>query len=288
MLNANYKEQVLSDLNKVDKEYQKEFQKAIFDMERLQEQRERAVMVIKNVDAYVTQLANQPRGFETQIGTINSRCIRFLNEKNKIEKLEQQNRCAKELSEKFGTAGTLLGTGVMTLGPTAAMSVAMTFGTTSTGTAIASLSGAAATNAALAWLGGGTVATGGLGVAGGNAVVSLTGPVGWILGGVIVAGSLMAINSSNKEMAEQAEKSVRTIKKEINRIKKIDTRVLEWNGETKKLSNEISRCLLRLKNNHKKDYNNFTENEINELISLFNVTEVLSKKIGKTIQGEME
>ncbi len=41
-------------------------------------------------------------------------------------------------------------------GPAAAMAIATTFGTASTGTAIAdTLFGAAATNAALAWLGGG-------------------------------------------------------------------------------------------------------------------------------------
>lgn len=52
------------------------------------------------------------------------------------------------------------------------MAALATWGTASTGTAIAALSGAAATNASLAILGGGTVAAGGLGVAGGALVLS--------------------------------------------------------------------------------------------------------------------
>jgi len=46
-----------------------------------------------------------------------------------------------------------------------------TFGTASTGTAIAGLSGAAATNATLAWFGGGAIAAGGGGIAAGTAVI---------------------------------------------------------------------------------------------------------------------
>lgn len=56
--------------------------------------------------------------------------------------------------------------------PKILMTIAMTYGTASTGTAISTLSGAAATNAALAWLGGGSMATGGvlIGVVGGAVI----------------------------------------------------------------------------------------------------------------------
>jgi hypothetical protein len=52
------------------------------------------------------------------------------------------------------------------------MGIAYTFGTTSTGIAISSLSGAAATNASLAWLGGGALSAGGGGMAAGAALIS--------------------------------------------------------------------------------------------------------------------
>lgn len=73
-----------------------------------------------------------------------------------------------------GLAGSAASAGVMW--------AVMSYGTASTGTAIASLSGAAATNAALASLGGGTLASGGLGVAGGATV--LTGGAALVVIGV--------------------------------------------------------------------------------------------------------
>ena len=66
-------------------------------------------------------------------------------------------------------AGVTSGIAVASFAPSAAMWIATTFGTASTGTAISALSGAAATKAALAWLGGGALSSGGGGMAAGSA-----------------------------------------------------------------------------------------------------------------------
>ena len=89
---------------------------------------------------------------------------------------------------------------------------------------------------------------------------------------------------TNKEIAENAEKSITAIKKEIERIKEINVQVLSWNKETIALSTAITSHLRRISSKH--DYNTFSDDDMNELISLFNSTEVLSKLIGKTIKGE--
>lgn len=68
------------------------------------------------------------------------------------------------------TATTAIGAGA--LASYAILQTAIIFGTSSTGTAISTLSGAVATKAALAWLGGGAVSAGGWGVAGGGMVLS--------------------------------------------------------------------------------------------------------------------
>jgi hypothetical protein len=210
--------------------------------------------------------------------------VKFQDTCQEIRKLEA-NEAQKNVG-RFGIAGTLGGVGVATLGPTAAMSVAMTFGTASTGTAIASLSGAAATNAALAWLGGGAIAAGGAGMAAGETIVALTGPIGWALAGVSLAGSLIAVNMSNKEIARETEKSVAAIKKEMERIREIDAQVLGWNNETKNTSNVLMKRLNDIRSIRKSDYRMFSDEEINELISICNSAEVLSKLLGKTIEGK--
>ncbi|WP_455719726.1 hypothetical protein [Agathobacter sp.] len=284
MLNKDYKEQAIRDLQKIDMEYSSVFKKAISDMSRLQNTRTMSIRTIQYVEQYVVRLANKPRNFETKIGEIKVRYIKFQQACKEIQELETKNRQTAS-ANGFSLAGVLGGAGIATLGPTAAMSVAMTFGTASTGTAIASLSGAAATSAALAWLGGGAIATGGAGMAAGQAMVTLAGPVGWVIGGVSLAGSLLAINMSNKEIAEKTEKSIVTIKKEMERIREIDVQVLAWNEKTKKLSNGIMKQLNKIKSYRKIDCSMFSDDEMNELVILFNLTETLSKLIGNTIEG---
>lgn len=94
-------------------------------------------------------------------------------------------------------AGVATGAGVAAFGPSAAIALATTFGTTSTGIAISSLSGAASTTASLAWLGGGAVAAGGSGMAGGYALLALAGPVGCAIAGTSVA--LFSMNNAHTD-----------------------------------------------------------------------------------------
>ena len=261
MLNSDYRDAAARDLEKADAAYGAAFKKAAMDMERLHNSRLTAIRTIQHMERYIVALANRPRDFDRQLGEIRLRYVRFQDTCRQLREAEQRGQ---ETAVGFGMAGALGGAGVAALGPTAAMSVAMTFGTASTGTAIASLSGAAATNAALAWLGGGALAAGG--------------------GGVSLAGCLLAVNLSNQEIARRTEESVAAIKKEMERIKEIDAQVLCWNKETKALSNAIMNRLSHIRANRKRDYTAFTDDEMNELVSLFNSTEVLSRKIGETMK----
>lgn len=284
MLNNDYKDQAIRDLQKIDVKYTSIFKKTINDMNRLQQTRVISIRTIQYVEKYVITLANRPRNFETELGEIKVRYVKFQNACKEIEEITRK-QIEQGKTNLFGMAGTLGGVGLASFGPTAAMSVAMTFGTASTGTAIASLSGVAATNAALAWLGGGALAAGGARMVAGKTFLAMAGPIGWAIGGVSLVGSLIAVNLSNKEIAKKTEESIVAIKKEIERIKEIDAQVLSWNEETKKLSNAIMNRLNYIKSNRKRDFNMFSHDEMNELISIFNSAEVLSKLLGKTIQG---
>lgn len=283
MLNNGYKEQTIEDLNKINREYKQTFDKTVKDIVRLDRQRQLAVQVIKGMDIYVTTLAHKSREFETTIKTIQMRCAEYQDARNKVEKLEQKTEIINQVGRN-GVAGVLGGASIAAFAPNAALAIAMTFGTASTGTAIASLSGAAAMNAALAWLGGGALVAGGAGMAAGEAMLALTGPVGWVLAGTFAAGSLLAINKKNKEYAMELERSIVKIKKEKERIQEIDRQVLLWSEETKKMSNGISHGLNKLKSNRKTDCNLFSDDEMNDLTVLFNDTEILSKLIREKIE----
>ncbi len=143
-----------------------------------------------------------------------------LNEATDILNIsDAQLREWKDVSVKAGSiikdGVTGVGTGVLLGWGT--YGAAATFGTASTGTAIATLSGAAATNATLAFLGGSATAVGGGGIALGTTV----------LGGIVVIPALLVagglFDSSAKKMLNDAYSSFAEAKKasaELNSAEK--------------------------------------------------------------------
>ncbi|WP_262122522.1 hypothetical protein [Anaerococcus sp. Marseille-Q5996] len=140
------------------------------------------------------------------IRNVPSDILKYKNfEKAKSDWIKQAENIEKEYNNtlvkntRAAAAGAGLGISVVTLGPTAAMGVATTFGLASTGTAISALSGAAATNAALAWLGGGALVAGGGGMAAGNAFLAMAGPAGWAIAAISLAASGLLFWKNNKD-----------------------------------------------------------------------------------------
>lgn len=276
MLNEDYKKTAIMELEKANAKYMVVFKRAIDDMTRLFQSRQRAIRPILNIEAYINELANKPREYERKIGEIKIRYLEFNNRIDEIKKLDENERKV-HYNRGIGT-GILVGVGGAAFAPSATMAVAMTFGTASTGTAIASLSGVAATNAALAWLGGGALSAGGTGMIGGQALLTMAGPIGWAIGGVSVTGGVILKAFANRDIAKKAEDATGTIIRETERIKETNATVCSWNKETIKLSNELTKKLTIVR--RKKDYSLFTEDDKHELIIFMNMTEVLSKKLG--------
>jgi len=154
--------------------------------EDLYSKRQDSLRVIEDVERLVNSIARNPKSFEKEIQEITVHKEQF---KNTIEYGLEQRKALEKSAKSIG-AGVAAGTAVASMAPTAAMWVATTFGTASTGTAISALSGAAATNAAIAWLGGGALAAGGGGMAAGHALLALAGPIGWGVAGTSLAASV--------------------------------------------------------------------------------------------------
>lgn len=123
---------------------------------------------------------------------------------SRAKKIEEDG---KKIGKKLGkdVGGSLPFLGIGAFGPKAAMGLATTFGTASTGTAIADLSGAAATKAALAWLGGGAIASGGGGIAAGKIFLALLGSTAWILGGAFVVYGVINFIKAERERKKLEE-----------------------------------------------------------------------------------
>lgn len=280
MLNAGYKKEALKKCEEAGEKYKKEYKKTIEKSIELHEAKETAIKILKTVEVYINSLANKPREIAKVASEIEVRRRKIENE---IESLKLECKNADKAGTGVAGAGILAGAGVAAFGPTAAMGIATTFGTASTGTAIATLAGAAQTNAALAWLGGGALAAGGGGMSAGSAFLAMAGPVGWAIGGAALVGGGLLANSKNKKMAEKAEQQTKEIKNETNKLQKIKTKIEAEIKAIVPLNEGVTNTLKVLKNTKKSDYKSFTDTEKDYLMQLMNSSEALSKRIGVKI-----
>ena len=195
-----------------------------------------------------------------------------VNWKQQADKIEVDYKKASVKSASGAAAGVSAGVAVATLGPTAAMGIATTFGVASTGTAISTLSGAAATNAALAWLGGGALTAGGGGMAAGSAVLALAGPFGWGIAGVATAASMTLFfkSKSDKERLENIYTLIsnRDVKSYELATVELSERINRIKDESSKLVDAISKIAI-----FGTDYNAMSEAQQYELGSYVNLME---------------
>lgn len=245
--------------------------------------REKAVKVVKIIEERISKLANKPKEFETKLEEID---VEIQNFEDKQIAISQSIKEAELASGSTAATASLsaLGVTVATLGPTAAMGVATTFGVASTGTAISSLTGAAANSAALAWLGGGSVAAGGGGMAAGNAFLALAGPVGWGIAGVMLTASVGAgvvANRKNEEVAKEAIEEQKNVELLARQLKEKVIEVTELIELTEKQTEGIYFANLSLTG---MDYSLFTENEKYKAGNLVNSTLSLTAMINKEIK----
>ena len=236
---------------------------------------------LENIMNAFTCIRNIPSEYEAERIKAQEARSEWLQQAEKIE--EVYNTSMKK-NIGNGTAGAGVGVAVVTMGPTAAMGVATTFGVASTGTAISSLSGAAATNAALAWLGGGALAAGGGGMVAGEAFLALAGPVGWSIAGIAILASGIAIIKGKSEK----KKLINLFNAIGERDKKnYETAVVEMNERIRRMEEEIKRlndAFERIKT-FGVDYEKMTESQQYELGAYYNLVSAATRLIVSPIKG---
>ena len=245
--------------------------------------REEALKLVEFVEKRINQLANTPKEFKVELQKIEFERKKFNAKQQEIKRAELE---AKTAAGGSGTGATLsaLGVAIATMGPTAAMSIATTFGVASTGTAISTLSGAAATNAALAWLGGGALAAGGGGMSAGSAFLALAGPVGWTIAGVMLAssfGSGLYASHKNKKIANELINEVGNLEKIIRKFNNMNSEVKALTETTKTQIDGVAKAEKALAGN---DYSLFTKDEKMQAGLLVNSTKTLAQLINKELK----
>ncbi len=242
-------------------------------------ERMRAVDTISFVEGLINSVANHPKSFDAEFKEIDTYRDNFLNSSYYGER---ELRAAREAASGAG-AGLAAGASVAFMGPTAAMWVATTFGTASTGTAISTLSGAAATKAALAWLGGGALSAGGGGITAGNALLAMAGPIGWSIAGATLLTSILLFTSKKAKLNKQKNEEIESVKRNTEKLREVDAQIDGILTETiavrECLSGTYTKCLEMFG----KDYSSFSDDQKKSLGALVNQTKALSAMFGRTV-----
>lgn len=246
---------------------------------QLYERRQDSVSLIHEIEFLVNSIANRPKEFEKKISDIRAA-------REKFRETEAYAAEAMEAAVKSGAAvaaGVAGGAAVASMAPTAAMWVATTFGTASTGTAISSLTGAAATKAALAWLGGGTIAKGGLGIVGGKALLALAGPIGWGITGATTVASVAMLGHKNKQIADEAIAEAKKITIAGAELSETSAKIQHLTDETVMLMDALRDMTQANRPLKGSNYLELSENEQYRLGTMVNNTLTLAELLNKTI-----
>mgnify|MGYP000850860191 FL=1 len=242
-------------------------------------ERKRVVDLLGHIENLVNSLANRPKEYDKSLEEVKI---------NKHSFKDVYEHAASDLNDIKGAAvgmgsGVLGGAAVASLAPSAAMWIATTFGTASTGTAISALSGAAATNAALAWLGGGTLAAGGGGTAAGAAFLAFAGPIGWGIAGATILTSVALFARKAFKRNKEKEEEILTVLKNTEKLSecsaKIKVMLSEIDYLRKSVSSEYEKCLKY----YNKNFSGIDGDGRFALGTLVNNTKSLSAKLRTSI-----
>lgn len=247
--------------------------------EDLYSKRQDSLRVIEDVERLVNSIARNPKSFEKEIQEITVHKEQF---KNTIEYGLEQRKALEKSAKSIG-AGVAAGTAVASMAPTAAMWVATTFGTASTGTAISALSGAAATNAAIAWLGGGALAAGGGGMAAGHALLALAGPIGWGVAGTSLAASVWFTFRKKHKIQESKRDEIARMKNCVEALKEIKGKIDAISIKTDSLSENLHDSVWACNSMEGGDYTTFSDDQKLALGTMVNNTKALSALLNETL-----
>ena len=242
-------------------------------------ERSRAVDSIQFVENLINSIANRPKSFDTEFEDIRVNRDKF---RDNCDFSEHELKAAREAAGGAG-AGIAGGAAVAFMAPTAAMWVATTFGTASTGAAISTLSAAAATNAALAWLGGGALSAGGGGIVAGNALLAMAGPVGWTVAGATLLTSILLFSKNRAKINKEKNEEIKAVKENTEKIREMDAQISQILKETKGVRNGLNEMFFQCAPAYGEDYTGFSDLQKKQLGALVNHTKTLSALLDKTV-----
>lgn len=282
MFNVELKKEALRIHEETLARYNDSYEKMKNECENLYNVRGQAIKVIKMNQNVINSIANTPKEFDTTLGKIGKELTKFNDS-------EEYAKKAYNASVQAGiniAGGAAAGLGVASMAPTALMSIATTFGTASTGTAISTLSGCVAQKAALAWIGRtfAGFAAEGAGMAAGQAFLALAGPIGWGITAVSTGASLISLSNKNKELADKAVNEAKEISIARESLDEVSEKVNSLRAKTDILYTDMDKQRAKILKFLNADYLSLEDEDKYFLGTLVNNTLSLSVLLNETVQ----
>lgn len=282
MFNVELKKEALRIHEETLARYNNSYEKMKNECENLYNVRGQAIKVIKMNQNVINSIANTPKEFDTTLGKIGKELTKFND-------TEEYAKKAYNASVQAGiniAGGAAAGLGVASMAPTALMSIATTFGTASTGTAISTLSGCVAQKAALAWIGRtfAGFAAEGAGMAAGQAFLALAGPIGWGITAVSTGASLISLSNKNKELADKAVNEAKEISIARESLDEVSEKVNSLRAKTDILYTDMDKQRAKILKFLNADYLSLEDEDKYFLGILVNNTLSLSVLLNETVQ----
>lgn len=282
MFNVELKKEALRIHEETLARYNNSYEKMKNECENLYNVRGQAIKVIKMNQNVINSIANTPKEFDTTLGKIGKELTKFND-------TEEYAKKAYNASVQAGiniAGGAAAGLGVASMAPTALMSIATTFGTASTGTAISTLSGCVAQKAALAWIGRtfAGFAAEGAGMAAGQAFLALAGSIGWGITAVSTGASLISLSNKNKELADKAVNEAKEISIARESLDEVSEKVNSLRAKTDILYTDMDKQRAKILKFLNADYLSLEDEDKYFLGTLVNNTLSLSVLLNETVQ----
>lgn len=282
MFNVELKKEALRIHEETLVRYNNSYEKMKNECENLYNVRGQAIKVIKMNQNVINSIANTPKEFDTTLGKIGKELTKFND-------TEEYAKKAYNASVQAGiniAGGAAAGLGVASMAPTALMSIATTFGTASTGTAISTLSGCVAQKAALAWIGRtfAGFAAEGAGMAAGQAFLALAGPIGWGITAVSTGVSLISLSNKNKELADKAVNEAKEISIARESLDEVAEKVNSLRAKTDILYTDMDKQRVKILKFLNADYLSLEDEDKYFLGTLVNNTLSLYVLLNETVQ----
>ena len=223
MLNSSVRREALENLKRSIETHSEEREDATRASAELLSQRRRAASeVINRVEKYVNTLANSPKEFDKTVEQYRVESGRFESEVQKLEVEEAQ---------------------ATTVGPSAAVAVAMTFGTAPTSTAM----------------------------------LAMPNPVGWAFAAVALGVSAAYQRSKNRKQAEEATQQRVEVEAKIRSLRAAKTEIARLRASVIRHADGCLGDLDWLEKHAPQDYERFGKVEKERLAALINHIRSLGK-----------